>query len=70
MVKMSGYFKVDHTDFWGIVWGGISFQTTSEVEAKWQSLFGDKVTAAPASKDDVVGYKAGGFGIIDLEEEQ
>lgn len=64
---MTGYYKVDHKDFWGIVWGGISFQTLTEVEAKWQSLFGDKVTVVSASHDDVARYKAGGFEVVDLE---
>lgn len=66
---MTGYYKIDHKDFWGIVWGGISFQATAEVEAKWQSLFGDKVIATLVSHDDVAGYKAGGFEVIDLEVE-
>lgn len=68
--SMTGYYKIDHIAFWGIVWGGITFQTIPEVEAKWQSLCGDKVTAVHVSHDDVAGYKAGGFEVIDLEDGQ
>lgn len=53
--SMTGYYKIDRVDYWGIVWEGITFQTIAEVEAKWQSLFGDKVIATLASHDDIAG---------------
>lgn len=68
-MKAHGYYRIDHKDFWGIVWGGIAYQTPQKVEAKWQALFSDKVETREATKKEVDGYKVN-FEVIDLEEEK
>lgn len=65
---MTGYYKIENEDFWGVVWGGILYQTPQEVEGKWQELFGDKINAKDCSKGEAEAYRRAGFEIIDLEE--
>ncbi len=67
---MAGYWKVDHKDYWGIVWGGIIYLTPQDIRERWQQIFGeDDIDVSPCSKEDAKDYEAIGLKIIDLEDE-
>lgn len=66
---MSGYWKLNHKDYWAVVWGGIIYPTAQDVVKCWQQLFGrDTIEVVPCNKSDAMTYETAGFDVVDLEE--
>lgn len=66
---LSGYWRIDHKDYYAIVWGGIICET-ADVSERWQKHFRDSdITVRPCTKEEAEEYKARGLEITDLEDD-